>query len=119
MDPDDILILEKSKGTVKRFVNGSLIEDPLLDVNVAYRGERGMLGIAIAKNYPGGDASIVANNDALSTNSTGMAGSMTSHLEQSSNLTKKTYVFLYFTESRTKDTMLIHLRFWQLFPPQN
>jgi glucose/arabinose dehydrogenase len=104
LDPDDILILEKSKGTVKRFVNGSLIEGPLLDVNVAYRGERGMLGIAIVKNYPGGDASIVANNDALSTNGTGIAGSMTSNLEQSSNLTKKTYVFLYFTESRTKDT---------------
>ena len=104
LGPDDILILEKSKGTVKRFVNGSLIEDPLLDVNVAFRGERGMLGIAIAKNYPGGDASIVANNDALSTNGTGIAGSMTSNLEQSSNLTKKTYVFLYFTESRTKDT---------------
>jgi aldose sugar dehydrogenase len=105
LDSDDILILEKSKGTVKRIVNGSMVEEPLLDVNVAYRGERGMLGIAIAKNYQdGNDASIVTNNDALSMNSTGIAGSMTSNLEQSSNLTKKTYVFLYFTESRTKDT---------------
>jgi aldose sugar dehydrogenase len=103
LDSDDILILEKSKGTVKRIVNGSMVEEPLLDVNVAYRGERGMLGIAIAKNFQGDDPSIVRNNDDLSTNGTGIAGSITTNLEQSSNLTT-TYVFLYFTESRTKDT---------------
>ena len=103
LDSDDILILEKSKGTVKRIVNGGMVEEPLLDVNVAYRGERGMLGIAIAKNFQGDDPSIVRNNDDLSTNGTGIAGSITTNLEQSSNLTT-TYVFLYFTESRTKDT---------------
>jgi uncharacterized protein with LGFP repeats len=31
LGPDDILILEKNKGTVKRFVNGSLMNEPLLD----------------------------------------------------------------------------------------
>ena len=103
LDSDDILILEKSKGTVKRIVNGGMVEEPLLDVNVAYRGERGMLGIAIAKNFQGDDPSIVRNNDDLSTNGTGIAGSITTNLEQSTNLTT-TYVFLYFTESRTKDT---------------
>jgi aldose sugar dehydrogenase len=104
LDSDDILILEKSKGTVKRIVNESILEEPLLDVNVAYRGERGMLGIAIAKNFQGDDPSIVSNNDDLSTNGTGgIAGSITTNLEQLSNLTT-TYVFLYFTESRTKDT---------------
>jgi glucose/arabinose dehydrogenase len=103
LDSDDILILEKSKGTVKRIVNESILEEPLLDVNVAYRGERGMLGIAIAKDFQGDDPSIVSNNDDLSTNGTGIAGSITTNLEQFSNLTT-TYVFLYFTESRTKDT---------------
>jgi aldose sugar dehydrogenase len=103
LDPDDILILEKSKGTVKRFVNGSLIEEPLLDVNVAYRGERGMLGIAIAKNFQGYDPSIINNKDDLGPNGTEIAGSITTSPEQPSNITT-TYVFLYFTESRTKDT---------------
>jgi aldose sugar dehydrogenase len=103
LDPDDILILEKSKGTVKRFVNGSLINEPLLDVNVAYRGERGMLGIAVARDFQGNGSSIISDNDDLSTNGTKRAGPITNFEQSSSNLTK-TYVFLYFTESRTKDT---------------
>src|SRR5215212_21283 len=103
LGPDDILILEKNKGTVKRFVNGSVIKEPLLDVNVATRGERGMLGIAVAKDFQGNDPSIVNDNDNLSTNGTKRAGPITTNLEQPSNPTR-TYVFLYFTESRTKDT---------------
>jgi glucose/arabinose dehydrogenase len=50
LGPDDILVLEKDKGTVKRIVNGKMLEKPVLDVNVASSLERGMLGIAIAKN---------------------------------------------------------------------
>ena len=104
LGPDDILILEKNKGTVKRFVNGSLINEPLLDVNVATRGERGMLGIAVAKDFQGNGSSIITDNDDdLSTNGTKRAGPIT-NLEQSSSNPTKTYVFLYFTESRTKDT---------------
>jgi aldose sugar dehydrogenase len=49
LGPNDILILEKNNGTVKRITNGSMLPEPLLDVNVANKGERGMLGIAIAK----------------------------------------------------------------------
>jgi len=48
--PNDILVLEKEKGTVDRIVNGNLIAKPLLKVNVASEVERGMLGIAISKN---------------------------------------------------------------------
>jgi aldose sugar dehydrogenase len=103
LGPDDILILEKNKGTVKRFVNGSLINEPLLDVNVATRGERGMLGIAVAKDFQENGSSIISDNDDLSTNGTKGAGPITNLEQSSSNLTK-TYVFLYFTESRTKDT---------------
>jgi glucose/arabinose dehydrogenase len=47
---DDILVLEKEKGTVQRIVNGEMLEKPLLDVNVATKSERGMLGIAVDKN---------------------------------------------------------------------
>jgi len=47
---DDILVLEKSQGTVQRIVNGKMASQPLLQVPVATKIERGMLGIAIAKN---------------------------------------------------------------------
>ena len=38
--PNDILVLEKEKGTVDRIVNGNLIAKPLLKVNVASEVER-------------------------------------------------------------------------------
>ena len=47
--PNDILVLEKDNGTVKRIVNGVILEEPVLDVNVATAYERGLLGIAIAE----------------------------------------------------------------------
>jgi aldose sugar dehydrogenase len=52
LGPNDILVLEKDKGTVKRIVNGKILAEPVLDVNVANKSERGMLGIAVsyAKN---------------------------------------------------------------------
>ena len=48
--PDDILVLEKNSGTVERITNGHKLAEPLLDVDVSYTNERGMLGIAIAQN---------------------------------------------------------------------
>ena len=47
---NDILVLEKNNGTVQRIVNGRIQAEPLIKVSVANKGERGMLGIAIAKN---------------------------------------------------------------------
>jgi glucose/arabinose dehydrogenase len=49
--PNDILVLEKDTGIVKRIVNGTILEEPILDVNVATAFERGLVGIAIAENY--------------------------------------------------------------------
>ncbi|HET7391263.1 MAG TPA: PQQ-dependent sugar dehydrogenase [Nitrososphaeraceae archaeon] len=46
---NDILVLEKDQGTVQRIVNGNMLPQPVLHVNVATERERGMLGIAIAK----------------------------------------------------------------------
>jgi aldose sugar dehydrogenase len=46
LDKDNILVLEKNNGTVKRISNGVLLTEPVLDVNVANEDERGMLGIA-------------------------------------------------------------------------
>jgi len=50
LGPNDILVLEKDKGTVQRIVNGKLQGQRLLDVNVATSVERGMCGIAISKH---------------------------------------------------------------------
>ena len=47
---DDILVLEKDNGIVKRIVNGVILEEPVLDVNVSTAFERGLVGIAIAEN---------------------------------------------------------------------
>ena len=46
LGPDDILVLEKNNGTVKRIVDGRLLPDSLLHVEVSTVSERGMLGIA-------------------------------------------------------------------------
>ena len=50
LGPDDILVLEKESGTIKRIVNGSILPEPVLDANVAIDEGRGMLGIALAKS---------------------------------------------------------------------
>jgi aldose sugar dehydrogenase len=86
LGPDDILVLEKNTGKVRRIINGTILAQPALDVNVASDVERGMLGIAVShSNY-----------------------NFTRHDLQNKpemNLTNKnhTYVFLYFTESHIND----------------
>jgi aldose sugar dehydrogenase len=67
LGPNDILVTEKINGTVSRIINGTILDPPLLDVNVASQSERGMAGIAVSKSYAG------------------------------------TYVFLYYTETESKD----------------
>jgi hypothetical protein len=47
---DDILVLNKANGMVRRIVNGVMLEEAKLDVNVANQGDRSMLEIAVAKN---------------------------------------------------------------------
>ena len=50
LGPNDILVLEKDKGTIQRIVDGKLAGQPLPDVNVANSVERCMCGIAVAKH---------------------------------------------------------------------
>jgi aldose sugar dehydrogenase len=50
IDNNNILILEKEKGTVRLVSNGTLQETPVLEVDVNSRSERGLLGIAIVNN---------------------------------------------------------------------
>jgi glucose/arabinose dehydrogenase len=43
--PNDILVLEKNTGLVKRVKNGTILPGSVLDVSVANDGEKGLLGI--------------------------------------------------------------------------
>jgi aldose sugar dehydrogenase len=59
LGPNDILVLEKNNGTVQRIVNGVMLSKPLLEVNVANKNERGMLGIAVAPKHPSNGSTYV------------------------------------------------------------
>jgi aldose sugar dehydrogenase len=50
LDSNDILVLEKNKSTVQRIIDGNRQDEPVLDLDVAIRSERGLLGIAVATN---------------------------------------------------------------------
>ena len=50
LSQNDILVLEKDKGTVMRVIDGQVQPQPLLDVSVATEVERCMCGIAISQN---------------------------------------------------------------------
>jgi aldose sugar dehydrogenase len=50
---DDILVLEKEKGTVQRIVNGKTLPSSVLTVDVASQVERCMCGIAVSKSDSG------------------------------------------------------------------
>ncbi|MGB8134762.1 MAG: hypothetical protein WCE99_11285, partial [Nitrososphaeraceae archaeon] len=48
LESNDILLIEKDTGIVRRIINNTMLPEPLLDVNVATFGHRGMLGIAVS-----------------------------------------------------------------------
>ena len=48
---NDILVLEKDKGTVLRILDGEVMSEPILDVNVANQVEQGLLGIAVSAKF--------------------------------------------------------------------
>jgi aldose sugar dehydrogenase len=50
LDKDDILVTEKNSGMVRRILNGTVLEKPVLRVNVENYWEGGLLGIAIDKH---------------------------------------------------------------------
>jgi glucose/arabinose dehydrogenase len=77
LGPDDILVLEKNNGTVMRILNGNILSEPVLDVNVANKYERGMLGVDVSSKRQKEDLPIA----------------------NSSSNTAGSYVFLYYTEA--------------------
>lgn len=83
LGPNDILITEKDAGTVRRIVNGTELQQALVDVNVATYAHRGMLGIAITPIH----------GAALSNH-----GNANDHHHDK---TTTAYVFLYYTQAQT------------------
>jgi glucose/arabinose dehydrogenase len=51
--PNDLLVLQKNDGRVRRVTNGVLQSGEVLDVHVDRESERGLLGIALHPNFPG------------------------------------------------------------------
>jgi glucose/arabinose dehydrogenase len=49
--PNDILVLQKNDGKVRRVLNGVLQASPVLDLDVSNDSERGLLGIALHPNF--------------------------------------------------------------------
>src|SRR5919199_329414 len=82
LGPNDMLVTEKDSGIVRRIVNGTELQQPLLNVSVATYGHRGALGIAIASHPP----------------------LTTAHINPNSHHNKTTttaYIFLYYTQAQT------------------
>jgi aldose sugar dehydrogenase len=52
LGPNDMLVLEKDTGRVKRVVNGVVNTTPVLDLGVNNSSERGLLGIALHPDFP-------------------------------------------------------------------
>ena len=116
LGPNDILVLEKDNGTVQRILNGKMLPEPILDVNVANKYERGMLGIAVAKHNnndqqqqeqeQGNDAGISSSSNSNNDNSglVGIVGGSdnSAAAPDSDANTRPTYVFLYYTESKVE-----------------
>jgi aldose sugar dehydrogenase len=91
LDQEDILVIEKDTGIVRRIVNGVVLQDPLLDVNVATQGHRGMLGIAVS-------SSISSSSSPLS-----LDHEISNSSIHASNTNSTKYVFLYYTATATSD----------------
>src|SRR5918911_3294497 len=86
LGPNDILVTEKDAGTVRRIVNGTELQQPLLNASVATYGHRGMLGIAIA-HHP------LVFTDHRNPNS---------HHNKATASNTIGYVFLYYTQAQTR-----------------
>ena len=81
LGPNDILVTEKDAGTVRRVVNGTLLQQPLLDVSVATYGHRGLLGIAVP--------------------SPPLPSATATSFDVHGNRNTTTSVFLYYTQAKT------------------
>ncbi|HET9806612.1 MAG: PQQ-dependent sugar dehydrogenase [Deltaproteobacteria bacterium] len=85
---NDILVIEKNTGQVKRILDGEILNEHVLDVNVASESERGLLGIAIL-NTKG-----LTNSDTTTANE---------EFQKSNLVNEEIKVFLFYTETKDID----------------
>ena len=52
LDDDDLLVLEKNSGRVRRVTDGEIADTDVLDLGVNNASERGLLGIALHPDFP-------------------------------------------------------------------
>jgi glucose/arabinose dehydrogenase len=84
---NDILVIEKNTGQVKRVLDGEIMNETVLDVNVASESERGLLGIAILNTKGLTNLDTTTNEEAQDEN----------------NLNNEIKVFLFYTETEDID----------------
>jgi len=93
---NDILVIEKDSGIVRRIINNTMLPEPLLDVNVATFGHRGMLGIAVSNiahpPLPSLSSQFLNNQAKNDSNKTSVTASSSPR-----------YVFLYYTAIEGRD----------------
>jgi glucose/arabinose dehydrogenase len=77
---NDILVDEKDTGTVRRIVDGTELQEPLIALNVATNAHRGLLGIAVVPLRS--------------------VGPLLNYGNVSSNNNTTAYVFLYYTQAQ-------------------
>ena len=102
LGPNDILVLEKNSGQVKRIVDGA-VHSIALDLAVNFASERGLLGIALHPDFPT-DPSVYL----YWTEST--TGSDTDVLSETPLLGNRVDRFVWDGSSLTLDQNLIHIR---------
>jgi aldose sugar dehydrogenase len=100
LDRNDILVIEKDTGLVRRIVNNTMMKEPLLDINVATFAHRGLLGIAIS-NYSSYLDSILTSAPSDRMLNSLIDNQGIKSLAPDTNSTK--YVFLYYTAIHGKD----------------
>jgi glucose/arabinose dehydrogenase len=52
LGPDDLLVLEKASGQIKRVIGGVVQSSPVLDLAVNSNSERGLLSVALHPDFP-------------------------------------------------------------------
>jgi aldose sugar dehydrogenase len=90
LGPDDILVLEKNAGTVRRIVNNTLLLKPLIDLDVTNAWERGLLGIDVANT----GANVPNTHDIFDYNENQSGAEQ----GRGDGLNRTKYVFLYLTK---------------------
>ena len=104
LGPNDILVLEKNNGQVRRVVNNTVLPKPIIDLKVANTWEMGLLGIAVSNT---------------GTNNSDKNGTMFSNIPPNENAQEfngeggTTCVFLYFTTGKLVERDILCIRHTQ------